>query len=133
MASDDALARLKAGLDRDEELATKAHDAGDGELAEDARDAEVAEYGDPGRWFVADRQLGAAGVVAALDVDHGKSESLHTIVCYNEGVPHEAQAEHIARHEPARVLRQVEALRKVIATSSSRATAQPSTIRAPWT
>ncbi len=37
------------------------------------------------------------------------------VVVYDEGAPNEAQAQHIARHDPARVLRDVEATRRILA------------------
>jgi hypothetical protein len=37
------------------------------------------------------------------------------VIVYDEGAPTEAQADHIARHDPARVLREVAAKRRVLA------------------
>jgi hypothetical protein len=44
----------------------------------------------------------------------GRIESLGGVVVYDEGAPDENQAAHIARHDPARVLREVEAKRKIL-------------------
>lgn len=54
-------------------------------------------------WHVADRDVGAAAVQYGDD-----------IVCYNEGLPKVAQAEHIARQDPARVLAEVPAKRHAL-------------------
>lgn len=43
------------------------------------------------------------------------SDSIDRIVVYDEGAPTAGQAAHIARHDPARVLREVEAGRIILA------------------
>jgi hypothetical protein len=45
----------------------------------------------------------------------GSISSLGGQVVYDEGSPDEYQAPHIARHDPARVLREVEAMRAILA------------------
>src|SRR6266576_4463664 len=45
----------------------------------------------------------------------GAISSLGGQVVYDEGAPDENQAPHIARHDPARVLREVEAKRAILA------------------
>lgn len=65
-----------------------------------------------------------AGTVDHADVwtaaehasEEGRIEDNHgEVVVYNEGAPDRAQAMHIARHDPARELREVEAKRKRLA------------------
>ncbi len=49
----------------------------------------------------------------------GRVEDGHgDVVVYNEGVPSFQQSQHIARHDPARVLREVDAKRKIVALHS---------------
>lgn len=51
--------------------------------------------------------------------EHGRIEEVGgDVVTYDEGSPTEGQAAHIARHDPARVLREVEAKRAIIAEHS---------------
>ena len=54
-----------------------------------------------------------AGTTEAGSYANG-SYSIGTVV-YDEGSPDEYQARHIARHDPARVLREVEAKRAILA------------------
>lgn len=91
----DALARLRAGLDRDEALARAAAERA-AEWRSDGRGVEGGPFepGDP-EWAIP---------------ECGE----HTIV-YDEGWPKPAEAIHIAAFDPARVLRQVAAIREVVA------------------
>jgi hypothetical protein len=91
----DPLSRLRAGLDRDEQLARAAA----------SRAAEWKEMDD----------AVVGGPFYPAEPEHLITESgTHTIV-YPEGWPSTAEAQHIAEFDPARTLRQVEAIRKVIA------------------
>lgn len=83
----------------------------DERIAAEARDAETTD-GDPAEWFVSDREIEAAAVTSGLPIDWNDPRR-HGQVCYNEGYPREAQAEHIALHDPARELLQVEATRQI--------------------
>jgi hypothetical protein len=46
--------------------------------------------------------------------DDSTDDSRDYVVVYDEGSPTEAQADHIARHDPARVLREVAAKRAIL-------------------
>lgn len=89
----DALARLRAGLDRDEALANAAAER----AAEWRSDGSGVEGGpfDPG------------------DPEWGIPWSGEHTIVYDEGWPKPAEAIHIAQHDPARVLRQVKRLRAI--------------------
>lgn len=67
-------------------------------------DARIARAAGDDEWSV---QQHPSETVAVYD-SHGSA------VVYDEGAPTEEQAAHIARHDPARVLRAVEAKRKII-------------------
>lgn len=77
-------------------------------IAEDERDAR--EAGDFGRRWVSAPNNYDAGSVEAVDAPPGETG----IVVYDEGRPHENQARHIARHDPARVLAECEAKRRIV-------------------
>jgi Family of unknown function (DUF6221) len=80
----DLVAFLSARLDEDE---------GKARLA--AREGGTWKQEDPERW-------------------PGRIVSLGGVVVYDELAPDDYQAEHIARHDPARVLREVEAKRAIL-------------------
>ncbi len=82
---DGLIAFLMARLDEDETAAKLA-----------AREGCAWTQGDPGQGSCAITSLGGT-------------------VVYDEGSPDEYQAAHIARHDPARVLREVEAKRAIVA------------------
>lgn len=72
-------------------------------IAEDQAAATEAAHGESGRWATG----GDASTRAVEDADAYP-------VIYDEGSPSYAQAAHIARHDPARVLADCEAKRQVI-------------------
>jgi hypothetical protein len=75
-------------------------------LAEDERMALAAcERGSAGRWRQEDPNREPGRIY----------DDLNDIVTYDEGSPSEAQARHIAGHDPARALRGVEAKRRILA------------------
>jgi hypothetical protein len=82
---DDLVAWLRAQLDDDERV---------------AREAGVSASGS--RWHVADR-----GAVIVRDDDG-------MVVVFDEGSPSREEAEHIARWDPARVLAEVDAKRRIL-------------------
>lgn len=84
MISDEEIALLRAHLDGDETVARLA-----------AREGGTWKQDDPVRF-------------------PGAISSLGGTVVYDEGAPDENQAPHIARHDPARVLREVEVWRKIL-------------------
>lgn len=95
MNEPDALSRLCAGLDLDEEIAQAA-----ASRAAEWKEMEDAVVGGP--FF-------------AAEPEHLITESgTHTIV-YPEGWPLTAEAQHIARQDPKATLDRVEAIRKVLA------------------
>ncbi|MET8648383.1 DUF6221 family protein [Nocardia aurea] len=97
MNAAEVLARLTAVLDEDERIAL-----GGGERS-------------PNWWT--SKNFGGVGGGRVVHPDPDDPEwitSRHTIV-YGEGYPLEPEAEHIARFDPARVLRQVARDRKVLA------------------
>ena len=73
-------------------------------LDDEERVATAARSDSEGRWKRDDFFRDSAAIVD----DTGK------FVVYDEGSPTEEQADHIAAHDPARVLRQVAALRAVV-------------------
>lgn len=88
-------------------------------LADDERTAQAAA-GRSMEWRSAeDRGSVSGGPFAPCDCEEWElpctlsAHATHTIV-YDEGYPHEDEAEHIARHDPARVLREVAAKRAII-------------------
>jgi len=85
---DDPIAFVKARLDEDEAAAEAA-----GGSTPQGVWAQVDPERRPGR----------------IDCDSGY------VVTYDEGSPDEGQAPHIARHDPARMLREVEAKRAIVA------------------
>lgn len=74
-------------------------------LDEDEAVAQTAGGPAPqGRW----EQVDPERRPGRIDCDSG------CVVTYDEGSPDEGQAEHIARHDPARVLREIEAKRRIV-------------------
>jgi Family of unknown function (DUF6221) len=57
--------------------------------------------------------------------DEGEVESDAGKIVFDEGAPTDAQAEHIACHDPARALREVEADRKLLAALEEAQPADP--------
>jgi hypothetical protein len=97
---DDLIAFLRARLDEDEEIANRW----------------LFDFGDRRRWkVVGGRRLsyanGAGQNVTAIDVDNAS-------VLFNEQIyvmsDLDGQSEHVARHDPARVLAEVDAKRRII-------------------
>jgi hypothetical protein len=80
---------LRARLDEDEAAARAAADTGDGRWTRDD-----PPWSTPGR------------------INDGSRDR---VIVYNEGAPDADEAAHIARHDPARVLAEVEAKRRVLA------------------
>ena len=74
-------------------------------LDETAAKAEAARGDGDGRWHQDDADRYPGRIV----------DSKGGIVTFDEGAPDEAQAAHIARHDPARVLAEVETKRRIIA------------------
>lgn len=106
MNATEVLARLTAVLDEDERIATAACDAARGDTD-----------GDAGEWFTDDRDADSAGVTSGAPQRYlgDPPGPAHGVVVYSEGFPHVQQAQHIARHDPNRVLRQVARDRRVLA------------------
>ncbi len=107
MTFGDALARLTAGLARDEAVAQAA--------------TGTADRGDPAQWRTGPERTGSTYVEKG-GIQCGPDEYFTTpyfdgadTIVYDEGTPSVAEAAHIALHDPARVLGQAEAIRKVIA------------------
>ena len=86
--ADDLIARLKAGLDEDERVALEAGERG--------RNWHAPDYDGDGRGAV------------EHDGEH------YAPIVYDEGYPNEIERAHIARQDPARVLRWVKAAREVL-------------------
>ena len=61
----------------------------------------------------------AGGDTWQIDSGSWLVSNSHGPVVYDEGKPSEEQADHIARHDPARVLREVAAKRAILASESS--------------
>ncbi|MEV0247941.1 DUF6221 family protein [Nocardia sp. NPDC050712] len=95
MSAEDVLARLRAGLDADERIARAAA----GRAAEWRSDGKGVE----------------GGPFTPADPEWGILEAGEHTIVYDEGWPLAAEALHIAAFDPARVLGQVEAIRKLIA------------------
>ncbi|MGW4718861.1 DUF6221 family protein [Nocardia sp. NPDC004260] len=73
--------------------------------------------GDASRWFV-DEEDGreSAGVTSGFPQRVvGRPGGANGVVVYDEGYPHVEQARHIALHDPAHVLRQCAAIRRMVA------------------
>ena len=90
MTPDPLVAFLEARLDEDEAIAKAA--------------------GEPGGQF----SRSGAGFAPEWKDDRGAVSSSAGQVVFDEGNPSEAQSAHIARHDPARVLREVEAKRAIV-------------------
>lgn len=86
---DDLVAWLRAQVDEDERVAREAFTAVGGE------------------WEVNGGYVEVVG-------DHRNRNVFDWTVCFDEGAPSGGQREHIALHDPARVLREVEAKRALI-------------------
>lgn len=71
-------------------------------------EAEAAQDGDSGEWFVGDDW----NVYRAEDQAPGEDAEENRLVVYGDVKP---QSEHIARHDPAATLRRIAADRKLIA------------------
>jgi hypothetical protein len=78
------------------------------QLDEDERIARAAADGDSGEWFVGDKW----NVYRAEDETPQDDVETNALVVYGNVKP---QSEHIAVHDPARVLREIEAKRRVVA------------------
>ena len=80
-------------------------------LDEDEAAAREAADRDSGQWFMGDKwNVYRAEDEARFDEDYQGDE--HALVVYGNV---ESQSQHIARHDPARILREVEAKRKIVA------------------
>jgi Family of unknown function (DUF6221) len=99
--------RLRAALDEDERMAKAAlfHPRTWDETVGD----NVIIGEDDGQWKADGREIVSANQFRAAADDY--QDAIHI---YDEGGHTEEQAEHIARHDPARVLRQVAAMRKIL-------------------
>lgn len=97
--SDEIVAFIKAQLDLDEQL---------------ARDAGATRSGKIASWWV---DCGCPGKLADEHADACWDRRVEgdNIVIYDEGVHDEDQAQHIARHDPERVLADVEMKRQLLA------------------
>ena len=82
-------------------------------LDEDVAEAKLAAR-EGGTWTQVD-PVREPGRIESLGDVVVYDESLGDVVVYDEGSPDEYQAAHIARHDPARVLREVDAKRKILA------------------
>lgn len=76
-------------------------------LDDDEEVAREAAHGYPGRWTTSDTYP-----VTVADELPAEADVFERAVAFNEGSPSEQQAAHIARHDPARVLRTVAASRQ---------------------
>lgn len=99
--TDDLITWLRAQIDEDEAIANRW----------------LFDYGDKRHWkVVGGRRLfydnGCAEDVTAIDVDNVSAVFNEKIYVKNDL---DGESEHIARHDPARVLREVEAKRRMIA------------------
>jgi hypothetical protein len=74
------------------------------QVDEDERVAMEARCGGEGRWHQTDPDREAG----RIEDERGE------VVTYDEGSPSEHQAEHMVLHDPARVLREVEAKRRIL-------------------
>lgn len=96
------MSRLSAGVAEDEQLARA---AGDSEAAE----------GDPGEWWTGEPSCGEAGISAGgvrRDNGYGGMGTFGSVTVAREMAVEDAV--YIARFDPNRTLRQVEAFRKVL-------------------
>lgn len=91
--TNDMIAFLRARLDEDADTARQAHKHGVGRWHSGIHPDYVEEWGISGDGVVDDN---------------------HQTVVYDEGYPSKEQSEHIARHDPARVLAEVETKRAII-------------------
>jgi len=80
------------------------------QLDDDERIARAAAHGEAGEWT----NGGSYPVSVAGDLPEG-ADAFERAVAFDEGSPSEEQAAHIARHDPARVLRDIAADRKLLA------------------
>lgn len=77
-------------------------------LDAEAEEAREAADGDSGEWFMGDKW----NVFRVEDETPNDDEETNALVCWGNVKP---QSEHIARHDPARVLRDIDAKRATIA------------------
>ncbi|MGI5223036.1 DUF6221 family protein [Nocardia sp. CA-290969] len=109
----DPLSRVRAGLARDTEIARAAIDS----LRRDM-DPSLRYEGDVGSWIAKPGPDGAG--VRSVDGEireEGEPESWRghrQVIFSGDGQPTSAAAEHIAKFDPSRVLRQTEALQEVL-------------------
>lgn len=100
----DLVTFLRARLDEDEAIANAARHSKEGRWQRGTTpDKEGRVYADCGVFSVSDEPIDTSGW--RFDNDY---------VVYDEGAPSEEEAEHIARHDPARVLREVAAKRAIL-------------------
>lgn len=113
--SDEIVAFIKAQLNLDGQL---------------ARDAGATRSGKIASWWV---DCGCPGKLADEHADNCWDRHVEgdNIVIYDEGGHDEDQARHIARHDPARVLRQTAALRTVVEAYEHLASRDPNEGRDP--
>lgn len=78
-------------------------------LAEDEQAAREAADHDSGRWFMGDKWNIYR---AESEVDEVDGTVTHDLIAWGNAKP---QSEHIARHDPARTLADIEAKRRIIA------------------
>lgn len=96
MTIDETLSRLRAGLDEDERIARAAAERS-------------------GEWTEIDNVVYGGEITPDDEAGPGMIGTGEHIIVHDEGEPTKAEAQHIARHDPARVLPQAGALRKVLA------------------
>ena len=92
---DDLVAFLAARLDEDEAAAT---------AVRVARSADPAFREAAGRWTLREHPSESAMI----------RDGNGNVVVFDEGAPSDEEAAHIARHDPARALREVEAMREIL-------------------
>ncbi|CAL9502776.1 DUF6221 family protein [Streptomyces sp. enrichment culture] len=79
------------------------------QLDEDERVAREAAHYEAGNWTTEDGYP-----VSVADELPEQADTFERVVVFDEGSPSEEQARHIARHDPARVLREVDAKRRLL-------------------
>ena len=104
MSVDDALATLRAGLDRHEQVAKAAA----------KRSAE---------WRVYEGSVRGAPFYEG-DPDYGFPAGGETCIVYDEGFPLLAEAQHIALQDPKHVLDQIKAIREIMTKQEEYSSAQ---------
>ncbi len=91
-------------------------------LAEDEQAARAAIGRLGGEWVAYGSRVEVAG-------DTRDAQVFEYTVCFDEGSPSPEQADHIARHDPARVLRDVEAKRRLLVQFELRGNSVRSVVR----